>query len=151
MAIDCVLALLLLGRHDGQRVWKSFDWDAMDRLHNGPFQIDDCQAAGIMIGGQHDAAVGVESHIHWPAAELQQFLSLQPGIEDCAKRCVKACNDKVLAVRTIARDLAAFSCPFKKPNVWCGRCPASPRWKTASWSPTLGLHMVAEPAQANLA
>ena len=30
---DCVLALLLLGRHNGQRVWKSFDWDAMDRLH----------------------------------------------------------------------------------------------------------------------
>src|SRR5215467_11581413 len=30
---DCVLALLLLGRHDGQRAWKSFDWDAMDRLH----------------------------------------------------------------------------------------------------------------------
>jgi hypothetical protein len=30
---DCVLALLLLGRHDGLRVWKSFDWDAMDRLH----------------------------------------------------------------------------------------------------------------------
>ncbi len=30
---DCVLALLLLGRHDGQRVWKSFDWAAMGRLH----------------------------------------------------------------------------------------------------------------------
>jgi hypothetical protein len=30
---DCVLALLLLGRHDGCRAWKSFDWDAMDRLH----------------------------------------------------------------------------------------------------------------------
>jgi hypothetical protein len=30
---DCVLALLLLGRHDGLRVWKSFDWVAMDRLH----------------------------------------------------------------------------------------------------------------------
>jgi hypothetical protein len=30
---DCVLALLLLGRHDGYRVWKSFAWDAMDRLH----------------------------------------------------------------------------------------------------------------------
>ena len=28
-----VLALLLLGRHDGGRVWKSFDWDAMERLH----------------------------------------------------------------------------------------------------------------------
>jgi hypothetical protein len=30
---DCVLALLLLGRHDGQRVWKPFDWAAMERLH----------------------------------------------------------------------------------------------------------------------
>lgn len=30
---DCVLALLLLGRHDGQRVWKSFDWASMERLH----------------------------------------------------------------------------------------------------------------------
>ena len=30
---DCVLALLLLGRHDGCRVWKSFDWETMDRLH----------------------------------------------------------------------------------------------------------------------
>jgi Domain of unknown function (DUF6429) len=28
-----VLALLLLGLHDGCRVWKSFDWDALDRLH----------------------------------------------------------------------------------------------------------------------
>jgi hypothetical protein len=30
---DAVLALLLLGRHDGDRAWKSFDWDAMSRLH----------------------------------------------------------------------------------------------------------------------
>jgi hypothetical protein len=30
---DAVLALLYLGRHDGWRAWKSFDWDAMDRLH----------------------------------------------------------------------------------------------------------------------
>ena len=30
---DSVLALQLLGRHDGQRVWKSFDWAAMERLH----------------------------------------------------------------------------------------------------------------------
>ena len=30
---EAVLALLWLGRHDGDRVWKSFDWDAMDRLH----------------------------------------------------------------------------------------------------------------------
>ena len=30
---DSVLALLLLGEHDFQRVWKSHDWDAMERLH----------------------------------------------------------------------------------------------------------------------
>jgi hypothetical protein len=29
---DCVPAVLPLGRHDGQRVWKSFGWDAMDGL-----------------------------------------------------------------------------------------------------------------------
>ena len=30
---DAVLALLFLGRHDGIRTWKSFDWAAMERLH----------------------------------------------------------------------------------------------------------------------
>ena len=30
---DVVLALLYLGLHDGARTWKSFDWDAMDGLH----------------------------------------------------------------------------------------------------------------------
>ncbi len=28
-----VLALLLLGRHDGDRAWKSHSWDPLDRLH----------------------------------------------------------------------------------------------------------------------
>ncbi len=28
-----VLALLQLGRHDRVRVWKGFDWTAMNRLH----------------------------------------------------------------------------------------------------------------------
>ena len=28
-----VLALLRLTLHDGQRAWKGFDWDSMDRLH----------------------------------------------------------------------------------------------------------------------
>lgn len=31
---DAVLALLLLGLHEGDRAWKSFDWDAMQRLHD---------------------------------------------------------------------------------------------------------------------
>jgi hypothetical protein len=30
---EAVLALLYLGRHDDIRAWKSFDWDAMGRLH----------------------------------------------------------------------------------------------------------------------
>jgi hypothetical protein len=30
---DAVLALAYLTLHDGVRVWKSFDWEAMSRLH----------------------------------------------------------------------------------------------------------------------
>ncbi len=30
---EATLALLYLGLHDGVRAWKSFDWDATDRLH----------------------------------------------------------------------------------------------------------------------
>ena len=30
---DAVLALAYLTLHDGARVWKSFDWDALNRLH----------------------------------------------------------------------------------------------------------------------
>ncbi|MBB3914316.1 DUF6429 family protein [Rhizobium fabae] len=30
---DAVLALLWLTLHDGDRAWKGFDWDVMDRLH----------------------------------------------------------------------------------------------------------------------
>jgi hypothetical protein len=30
---EAVLALLLLGIHDGFRAWKGFDWDSMNRLH----------------------------------------------------------------------------------------------------------------------
>jgi hypothetical protein len=25
--------MVLLGQHEGDRAWKSFDWDAMNRLH----------------------------------------------------------------------------------------------------------------------
>jgi len=30
---EAALALLYLTLHEGNRVWKSFDWDTMDRLH----------------------------------------------------------------------------------------------------------------------
>jgi hypothetical protein len=37
---EAVLALLLLGRHDGARAWKGFDWDSMNRLHEKGFISD---------------------------------------------------------------------------------------------------------------
>ncbi len=30
---EAVLSLLFLGLHDNGRAWKSFDWDAMNRLY----------------------------------------------------------------------------------------------------------------------
>ena len=30
---QAVLALLALGRHEGYRTWKAFDWEVMGRLH----------------------------------------------------------------------------------------------------------------------
>ncbi|MBS1191541.1 MAG: hypothetical protein H6R10_3333 [Rhodocyclaceae bacterium] len=37
---EAVLALLHLGLHDGTRAWKSFDWDAMTRLHEKGYITD---------------------------------------------------------------------------------------------------------------
>ena len=37
---EAVLALLLLGKHDGARAWKGFDWDALNRLHEKGFISD---------------------------------------------------------------------------------------------------------------
>jgi hypothetical protein len=37
---DAVLALLVLGLHEGVRAWKGFDWDAMNRLHEKGYISD---------------------------------------------------------------------------------------------------------------
>jgi len=37
---EAVLALLYLTLHDDMRAWKSFDWDAMNRLHEKGFISD---------------------------------------------------------------------------------------------------------------
>ena len=37
---EAILALLFLGRHDGIRTWKSFDWATMERLHTKGFISD---------------------------------------------------------------------------------------------------------------
>ena len=37
---EAVLALLYLTLHDRYRAWKSFDWDAMNRLHDKGYITD---------------------------------------------------------------------------------------------------------------
>lgn len=37
---QAVLALLTLGRHEGYRTWKAFDWEVMSRLHEKGYISD---------------------------------------------------------------------------------------------------------------
>jgi hypothetical protein len=37
---QAVLALLSLGRHEGYRTWKAFDWEIMGRLHRKGYISD---------------------------------------------------------------------------------------------------------------
>jgi Domain of unknown function (DUF6429) len=37
---EAILALLYLTLHDGARAWKSFDWDAMNRLYEKGYICD---------------------------------------------------------------------------------------------------------------
>lgn len=46
---QAVLALLLLGRHDGDRAWKSFDWEAMSRLHQKGYITDPVSKAKSVL------------------------------------------------------------------------------------------------------
>jgi hypothetical protein len=55
---EAVLALLLLRLDDGSRVWKGFDWDAMDRLHKKGFISDPVGKAKSVVlteEGQREA------------------------------------------------------------------------------------------------
>jgi hypothetical protein len=46
---EAVLALLLLGLHDGPLVWKGFDWDTLNRLHDKGFISDPCGKAKSVV------------------------------------------------------------------------------------------------------
>jgi hypothetical protein len=37
---EAILALLVLGLHDGARAWKGFDWESLKRLHDNGFISD---------------------------------------------------------------------------------------------------------------
>ena len=46
---EAVLALMLLGVHQGWRTWKGFDWEVMDRLHEKGFITDPKRKAKSVI------------------------------------------------------------------------------------------------------
>jgi hypothetical protein len=46
---SAVIALLYLGTHEEWRTWKSFDWDAMGRLHEKGFISDPVGKAKSVI------------------------------------------------------------------------------------------------------
>jgi hypothetical protein len=46
---QAVLALLWLGLHDDGRAWKSFDWDAMNRLHDKGYISDPVSKAKSVV------------------------------------------------------------------------------------------------------
>lgn len=51
---QAVLALLYLGLHEGSRAWKSFDWDAMSRLHEKGFISDPVGKAKSVVFTEED-------------------------------------------------------------------------------------------------
>ncbi|MBN3834339.1 DUF6429 family protein [Burkholderia sp. Ac-20344] len=46
---DTVLALLYLTLHDGNRAWKSFDWDVLNRLHERGLIADPVNRAKSVV------------------------------------------------------------------------------------------------------
>ena len=46
---DAVLALLLLGLHDGNRAWKGFAWSATTRLHEKGYISDPAGKAKSVV------------------------------------------------------------------------------------------------------
>jgi hypothetical protein len=56
---DAVLVLLYLAVHEGARVWKSFEWEAMKRLHQkGSISDPRGKAKSVVLTeeGVHEAA-----------------------------------------------------------------------------------------------
>ena len=71
---QAVLALLALGRHDGYRTWKSFDWDSMGRLHEKGYITDPV--------GKAKSVLFTEDGAQESERLLQALFGRQPG-RDC--------------------------------------------------------------------
>ncbi len=68
---DATLALLSLGLHEGRRAWKSFDWDALARLH----------AKGLIENpvGRAKSIVFTDEGLHASEDLLERLFSHQQG------------------------------------------------------------------------
>lgn len=65
---DAVLALLLLGPYDGDRAWKSFDWEAMSRLQTKDFispPVGRAKSVVFTAKGKAKAQERVEALFGW--------------------------------------------------------------------------------------
>jgi hypothetical protein len=61
---DAVLALAYLTLHDDARVWKSFDWDALNRLH-------------------------VKGYISNPVSKAKSVVLTEEGLKEAQRLCEK--------------------------------------------------------------
>jgi hypothetical protein len=68
---QAVLALLSLGLHDGSRAWKSFDWNAMARLHEKGYISDP--------RGQAKSVVFTERGLRESERLLNSLFGARPG------------------------------------------------------------------------
>ncbi len=59
---EVVLALLVLGLHDGSRAWKTFDWDALDRLHGKGLISNPVGRAKSVVFTEAGLAAALRSH-----------------------------------------------------------------------------------------
>jgi hypothetical protein len=79
---EAVLALLYLNLHDGIRAWKSFDWDALDRLHNKGLidnPVSKNKSIVLTPKGLEVAASMAKRNFSRPAEDNWQPLPSRPG------------------------------------------------------------------------
>lgn len=59
---EAVLALLVLGLYDDWRAWKTFDWDALDRLHAKGLISDPVGRAKSVVFTEAGLQAALRSH-----------------------------------------------------------------------------------------
>jgi hypothetical protein len=81
---QAVLALLSLGMHQGSRVWKSFDWEVMGRLHAQGYISDPI--------GRPKSVVFTEEGLSRVATPAAGFIWSGAGLTQAVRRLGKRCD-----------------------------------------------------------